>query len=422
MVSTSGAQLLPEKAVTNMITELLPLTTVLTPNIPEATLILRKAGKEPFPIDNLEGLKRLAAEVHTLGPKYVLLKGGHFPLTYAYQTANSELDKKLVCNILCGGTDKVMDIIEFPYQKTKHTHGTGCSLASALACNLAQGLEMTPAVVAACRYVDAGIKTAFKLGNASGSGPINHFHSVQILPFPPGGFVDYLLGRSDVVACWYKFTHHEFVERLGEGTLEVERFRHYMIQDYLYLVHFARANALAAYKAKNMEEIAASAEMVGHISQEMRLHVRECEEGFGLKEEDLRKKQESLACTAYTRFVLDIGASEDLLALQIALLPCLLGYAEIARRLLKKQQQQQQQQQPPQQQAQRQQQQQNGKSKKGHGSNRYQSWIDNYVSDDYTRAVKTGCGEYLPHLTHLPTTSFLTDTFNLPSTFFLKAK
>lgn len=369
MVSTSGAQLLPPKAVTNMVTELLPLTTVLTPNIPEATLILRKAGKTPFPIDNLEGLKRLAAEVHSLGPRYVLLKGGHFPLTHAYQTANSESDKKLVCNILFGGGDE-MDIIEFPYHKTKHTHGTGCSLASALACNLALGLEMAPAVVAACRYVDAGIKTAFKLGNAGGSGPINHFHSLQILPFPPGGFVDYLLDRSDVSHVWYEFTHHEFVEKLGDGTLEESRFKYYMIQDYLYLIHFARANALSAYKAKNMDDIASSAAIVTHIQNEMRLHVQECQ-GFGLREEQMAKEEESQACTAYTRYVLDIGQSEDWLALQIALLPCLLGYVEIAKRLKGLQK---------------------STLKLLKTPNRYMSWIENYVAEDYTRAVRTGCG------------------------------
>ena len=367
MVSTSGAQLLPEKAVTNMITELLPLTTVLTPNIPEATLILKKAGRTPFPIDNLEGLKRLAAEVHSLGPRYVLLKGGHFPLTYAYQTANSESDKKLVCNILFGGGDE-MDIIEFPYQKTKHTHGTGCSLASALACNLALGFEMTQAVVAACRYVDAGIKTAFKLGNAGGSGPINHFHSLQILPFPPGGFVDHLLDRNDVSYAWYEFTHHEFVEKLGDGTLEESRFKYYMIQDYLYLIHFARANALSAYKAKNMDDIASSAAIVTHIQNEMRLHVEECAT-LGLSEAEMAKQEEHQACTAYTRYVLDIGQSEDWLALQVALLPCLLGYAEIAKRLKGLQ-----------------------KNLNTKQPNRYMSWIENYVAEDYTKAVRTGCG------------------------------
>ncbi|KAI5356944.1 putative thiaminase-2/PQQC, pyridoxamine kinase/Phosphomethylpyrimidine kinase, thiaminase II [Septoria linicola] len=363
MVSTSGAQLLPENAVINMVEELLPLTTVLTPNIPEATLILRKAGKEPFPIDNLNDLKRLAAEIHSLGPKYILLKGGHFPLTADYQTANTENDKKLVCNIFFGGD--TIDVIEFPYQKTKHTHGTGCSLASALACNLALGLEITQAVVAACRYVDAGIKTATKIGSAAGSGPINHFHSIRILPFPPGNFIDYMLERFDVQPAWHDFTHHDFVEKLGDGTLEIERYKFYMVQDYLYLIQFARANALAGYKAKTLDDVAASAAIVGHVKTETALHVKECE-ALGLTEEAMMEAEEHQACTAYTRFVLDVGMSEDWLALQVALLPCLLGYAVIAKRLKGLQ--------------------------LGRGvGNRYASWIENYVAEDYMRAVRSGC-------------------------------
>lgn len=377
MVSTSGAQLLPERAVKVLCDDLLPVTTILTPNIPEANLLLRKAGRAPFSeIKDLEGLKHLAAEVQALGPKFVLLKGGHLPLTSSYQTARTEEEKKLVCNILFTGDSA--DVLEFPYQKSPNTHGTGCSLASALACNLAHGLDLTQAVVAACRYVEAGIKTSFKLGQ--GSGPINHFHSLQIMPFAPGGFVDYLLDRFDVQPAWHAFTHHEFVNNLGNGTLEPEKFKYYMIQDYLYLIQFARANALAGYKSKSLADVAAAASIVQHIKRETDLHVRECE-AFGLSEAAMQKVEEHQACTAYTRYVLDIGQSEDWLALQISLLPCLLGYGVIAKRLKAEQ-----------------------KARRGSvrsvlegeegGRNAYQTWIENYVAEDYTEAVRKGCGEF----------------------------
>lgn len=127
MVSTSGAQLLPEKAVKVLCTEVLPLTTICTPNIPEANLMLQKCGKRPVQIRNLDDLKTLAAEVHSLGPQYVLLKGGHCPLTTDYNVALNEADKRIITNVLFGGDS--VDVIEFPYQKTRHTHGTGCSLA-----------------------------------------------------------------------------------------------------------------------------------------------------------------------------------------------------------------------------------------------------------------------------------------------------
>lgn len=133
MVSTSGAQLLPEKAVKVLCTEVLPLTTICTPNIPEANLMLQKCGKRPVEIRNLDDMKTLAADVQSLGPRYVLLKGGHLPLTADYDVAQTEAEKKIVTNVLFGGDS--VDVIEFPYQKTKHTHGTGCSLACKSFCS-----------------------------------------------------------------------------------------------------------------------------------------------------------------------------------------------------------------------------------------------------------------------------------------------
>ena len=81
MVSTSGSKLLPEKAVKELRTKLLPLTTILTPNIPEALLLLKDAGAEASEPKDLEGMVELAKKICSLGPKAVLLKGGHLPLT-----------------------------------------------------------------------------------------------------------------------------------------------------------------------------------------------------------------------------------------------------------------------------------------------------------------------------------------------------
>ena len=72
-----------------------------------------------------------------------------------------------------------------------------------------------------------------------------------------GHFLEYLLHRPDVAPVWHRFISHPFVLGLGNGELPLESFKGYLIQDYLYLIHFARANALASYKAKNREDIAA---------------------------------------------------------------------------------------------------------------------------------------------------------------------
>jgi thiaminase len=368
MVSTSGHELLPNSAIKTLCNTLIPLATLVTPNIPEAHLMLQEADMPAIDVDDLDGLKQLAIAVRRLGAKHVLLKGGHLPLDSDHKVARSDSRKKIVCNVLCTGD--AVEILEFPFSPSKNTHGTGCSLASAIACNLALGHTMLSSVRSACRYVDAGIRTAPSLG--TGSGPINHFHSLQRLPFTPGAFVEYLLERDDVVPAWRAFTHHEFVEHMGDGTLEPERYKYYMIQDYLYLRHFARANALAGYKSKDLADVARAAEIVLHIQQETKLHVGECA-ALGVTQEEMETFEEHQACTAYTRYVLDIGQSEDWLALQISLLPCLLGYAVIAKRLLEAQAK---------------------REAEGKGENRYGKWIRNYVAEDYTQAVQKGCGKF----------------------------
>lgn len=181
MVSTSGSQLLPEKAVKELRTKLLPLTTILTPNIPEAQLLLKDAGAEVSEPADLLGMIELAKKICSLGPKAVLLKGGHIPLTKDHKTAQNPQEATTVIDILFDGEKTTL--FETDYLISKNTHGTGCSLASAIAANLAMGKDMVRAVRSAVRFVEAGIKTSTDLGR--GSGPINHFHSIYNMPFAP---------------------------------------------------------------------------------------------------------------------------------------------------------------------------------------------------------------------------------------------
>jgi thiaminase len=102
-----------------------------------------------------------------------------------------------------------------------------------------------------------------------------------------------------------------------------------MLQDYHFLTHFSRSNALAAYKSTSLSRIAASAKILLHIEKEVNLHRTICHE-YGISAQEMDFGEEDLACVAYTRWVLDIGAKEDWFALQVAMMPCLLGYGEIA--------------------------------------------------------------------------------------------
>lgn len=130
---------------------------------------------------------------------------------------------------------------------------------------------------------------------------------------------------------WERYIRHDFVRQLGTGDLPEPAFRHYLQQDYLFLLHFARAYALAGYKAHTLEDMrTAAATFSALVDTEMKLHVRFCT-GWGLTEAEMEALPEDGPTVAYTRFVLDRGMAGDLLDLHVALAPCVVGYAEIGR-------------------------------------------------------------------------------------------
>lgn len=131
---------------------------------------------------------------------------------------------------------------------------------------------------------------------------------------------------------WHRYVEHAFVQQLGAGTLPQAAFREYLIQDYLFLIQFARAWALAAYKSRTLDDIRAAQAGLAAILNETELHVRLCAR-WGIEREAMDAAPEHQATVAYTRYVLDCGAAGDLLELHAALAPCVIGYAVIGRAL-----------------------------------------------------------------------------------------
>ncbi|HSR55102.1 MAG TPA: PfkB family carbohydrate kinase, partial [Alphaproteobacteria bacterium] len=155
MVAKGGAPLLAEDAVAVLKDRLLPLARLATPNIPEAEALLGHAVSGP------EDMEAAARALRDLGPEAVLLKGGH-------------LEGDVLVDILAD--EDGIERYQGPRIDTPHTHGTGCTLASAVAAGLAQGLDLRSAVARARAYVAKAIATAPGLGG--GHGPLNHGHTV----------------------------------------------------------------------------------------------------------------------------------------------------------------------------------------------------------------------------------------------------
>ncbi|MBI5163874.1 MAG: bifunctional hydroxymethylpyrimidine kinase/phosphomethylpyrimidine kinase [Magnetospirillum sp.] len=166
MVAKGGAALLAADASRALIELLIRRATVITPNLPEAEVLLGRA------IPGRAAMEQAAGDLLALGATAVLLKGGH-------------LDGDTVADVLVGAGE--IRVFESPRIASRSTHGTGCTLASAVACGLAQGMGLGDAVARARAYVREAIRTAPGLGH--GHGPLNHMHTVGTfaVPLPQAG-------------------------------------------------------------------------------------------------------------------------------------------------------------------------------------------------------------------------------------------
>jgi thiaminase/transcriptional activator TenA len=164
----------------------------------------------------------------------------------------------------------------------------------------------------------------------------------------------FALWREASQKSWRNYTRHAFVQGLCDGTLPRASFIHYMIQDYVYLIHFSRAWALAAAKAGTLDEMKSCAASVNAlVNGEMQLHVETCA-AEGISEDQLFNAVEENENLAYTRYVLEAGYSGDFLDLIATLAPCVMGYGEIGTRLKAEQ-----------------------------SSDTYKDWIDTYAGVEY---------------------------------------
>jgi thiaminase (transcriptional activator TenA) len=139
--------------------------------------------------------------------------------------------------------------------------------------------------------------------------------------------------RAAAAEIWEAQHAHPFVRGIGDGTLPVERFAHYVRQDYLFLIEYARMLALGAARADDVETMRRFADLAQAIlGEEMELH-RAFAREFGIAEAELEAERPAPATQAYTDFLVRTAALGDLAELAAALLPCMWGYAEIGQRL-----------------------------------------------------------------------------------------
>jgi thiaminase/transcriptional activator TenA len=164
---------------------------------------------------------------------------------------------------------------------------------------------------------------------------------------------------------WDAYIRHSFVQQLAKGTLAHSCYLHYLKQDFLFLKQYARAYALAIYKANTLADMRNALPTVNTLlNSEIEHHVSYCA-NWGLTEADMEAEDEDSGTVAYTRYVLDAGMKGNIIDLYAALAPCSIGYAEIGRKLSADKNFQRQ-------------------------GNPYVDWITLYASDKFQQSVAQG--------------------------------
>ena len=155
---------------------------------------------------------------------------------------------------------------------------------------------------------------------------------------------------------WDDYIQHDFVKQLTAGTLAPDSFRHYLVQDYLYLIHYTRVMALSVYKSDTLAQMrVGQAGINAMLDMEIAMYLDFCHQ-WNIPLEQVENAPESAVTIAYSRYILDAAMSGSLAELYAAIAPCLMGYGEIGKRI---------------------------KDEGFIADNPYQPWIDVFSSDEF---------------------------------------
>lgn len=310
MVATSGDRLLQESAEAAL-RDLLPLADLITPNLTELAMLLGEPEAPTWP-DALEQGKRLAAETGAT----VLVKGGHLD--------GEDCPDALVNTGGALSADVV--VVDGARVPTRNSHGTGCSLSSAMATAQARLGDWELSLRTVKPWLEEALRTSGQLEVGHGNGPVHHFHHlVSAGDAPEGSFADLL--HAEAAADLDAIYGLGFIRGLAEGTLPENEFAYYLAQDAIYLNGYsrvlARASALAPTEAEQLFW-ARSAQQCLEVESELHrswLSTRSVLPDLGP------------VTKAYVDHLLAASASGSYAVLVAAVLPCFWLYAEVGETL-----------------------------------------------------------------------------------------
>lgn len=298
MFAKSGHQLIQDDAIEALKNEILPLASILTPNIHEACRLLEISA-----ISSEEETEKAAFSLLELGPQAVIIKG------------------KKDCLVIRDHPNPYW--FEQEHVQTNNIHGTGCTFSAAIASFLARGDKVLEAVTKAKAYISNAVKAGSQYKIGHGKGPVFHFFS----SWPETTFSEEAWEDSRLI--FEEIINHPFIEELGNGTLSKSAFESYIQQDYLFLLDRTNAFSILALRAPNLE--------LKSYLQELAKGSKEGAENIFQKyhlptpcHEELKKTS---ACELYTQDMLTIATQGSFQEGLIFLAPCFQIYQKIGKYL-----------------------------------------------------------------------------------------
>lgn len=336
MVATSGAKLISDEAVEVLKKELLPLADVITPNIPEAEVL------SGITIKNEDDMTEAARIIN----------------------------EKFGCSVLCKGGHQINDANDLLYRdggyvwfkgrriNNPNTHGTGCTLSSAIASNLAKGENLDNAVKKAKDYISEALAAMLDLGK--GSGPL--CHNYAIVKEKTMKLSDTLFLKTKDL--WKESAEKPFVLAMAKGTLEEELFKSYTVQDYLYLMEYVEI----LKRIRSLTENAKVGDFVdalieGILKEVESVHLPSIKK-YGITEEEVKSCKKISAITDYLQYLTKCIDNYGYKGGLTALLQCSWLYAYIGETVSKK-------------------------YAKEIASSPYRTWFEAYTSESYISANQT---------------------------------
>ena len=330
MVSTSGFDFLNNRVLKLLINTLSQYVTIITPNLIEACCIINTfSGKQIYKEESLKTIDemyQMCKRIHELtGIENVLVKGGH------QRWINSEE----MTDVLYASMSDTFTIFHSTVIDSRNTHGTGCTLSSAIASNLALGLSMVNSIANGIVYVQNGIKTSPDKG--SGHGPLNHLQLVSQynyetdvsfqLPFPENGALEYLSNHPDIREGWKVYTNHAFMRRANNRTVPLEVFQRFAVQNVKYLRNYADMILKLASKCERNIELEESVGILNATLTELAAY-KKIFQNLPLDFENIESHETSKECKLYMDNLRHVANSGDKFDILVSLAPCVFGFRQ----------------------------------------------------------------------------------------------